>query len=166
MRGTKIFHWCTNFHVSSLRSWFFRAKGMLSQEALVDCKWFLYTKCTRNHNKHPPPTCLFLNFLGKSCTLLTAENSPSYTDIRVFKWCHQSCQWVSLKQKIWCESPVADLRGGGRDASLPLGQNFFIFMHFSRKIGQIVCWRPLWGWRTRSGKSWIRHWSLLSYLWL
>ena len=24
----------------------------------------------------------------------------------------------------------------------PLGQFFFIFMHFSRKIGQIVGWRP------------------------
>ena len=29
---------------------------------------------------------------------------------------------------------------------IPLRQNFFIFMQFSGKIGQIVCWSPLWGW--------------------
>ena len=48
---------------------------------------------------------------------------------------------------------MADL-GRARDApapfpSLPQGQNFFIFMQFSGKIGQIVDWRllgllPLW----------------------
>ena len=33
---------------------------------------------------------------------------------------------------------------GGRQgrAPPPLGQNFFIFMQFLRKIGQIVGWRP------------------------
>ena len=37
---------------------------------------------------------------------------------------------------------VADLRGGARDAHPPLSQDFFIFMQFSRKIRQIVGWRP------------------------
>ena len=39
------------------------------------------------------------------------------------------------------------LIGGSRG----LSQNFFIFMQFSEKIGQIIGWRP-------SGKSSIRHW--------
>ena len=50
----------------------------------------------------------------------------------------------------WCKDhfiestkPVADL-GGGRErrAPPPLAQNFFIFMQFSGKIGQIIGWRP------------------------
>ena len=37
---------------------------------------------------------------------------------------------------------MVDLRGHpGR--ALPPGQNFFIFMQFLEKIGQIVGWRPL-----------------------
>ena len=36
--------------------------------------------------------------------------------------------------------------GGSRGAKDDrLGPNFFIFMQFSRKIIQIVCWRPLSG---------------------
>ena len=35
---------------------------------------------------------------------------------------------------------------GARDARSPLAQNVFIFMQFSGKIGQIIGWRPLWGW--------------------
>ena len=41
--------------------------------------------------------------------------------------------------------PVADLRGGARDACPPpppVRQNFFIFMQFSGKIRPIVSWRP------------------------
>ena len=40
--------------------------------------------------------------------------------------------------KLWT---VADLRGGAGDA--PPVQNFFIFMQFLGKIGQIIGWRPL-----------------------
>ena len=51
--------------------------------------------------------------------------------------------------------PVADLRGGARDARPPGGPNSFIFMQFSaKKIGwhtHFGSWRPPWG------KSWIRH---------
>ena len=36
---------------------------------------------------------------------------------------------------------VADLRVSSRDA--PPGQNFVIFMQFSGKVLQIVCWHPL-----------------------
>ena len=36
------------------------------------------------------------------------------------------------------DDSVADL-GGARDASPPLDQNFFIFMQFLGKIGQLVC---------------------------
>ena len=37
-------------------------------------------------------------------------------------------------------------KGGVSDARPPLAQNFFIFMQFSGKIGQIIGWRPpLWG---------------------
>ena len=40
---------------------------------------------------------------------------------------------------ILCVSlAVADLEGRGTPP--PLGHNFFIFMQFSGKIGQIVCW--------------------------
>ena len=42
---------------------------------------------------------------------------------------------------------MADLGGAGGARPAPLGQNFFVFMQFLGKIGQIVCWRPLWGWR-------------------
>ena len=40
--------------------------------------------------------------------------------------------------------PVADLRGRARGTCTPppLAQNFFIFMQFSGKIGQIIGWRP------------------------
>ena len=49
--------------------------------------------------------------------------------------------WINIEYET-----VADLRGGARDA--PLAQNFFIFMQFSGKIGQIIGWRPpLWAWR-------------------
>ena len=43
--------------------------------------------------------------------------------------------------------------GGARDACTPLhlAQNVFIFMQFLGKISQII------GWRTPSGKSWIRY---------
>ena len=37
---------------------------------------------------------------------------------------------------------VVDLKGA-QELHPRLGQNFFIFMQFSGKIGQIVCWRPL-----------------------
>ena len=47
--------------------------------------------------------------------------------------------------------------GGVRDAHPSLGQNF-IFMQFWGKLGQIVCWCSIQGWRPPSGKSWIRHW--------
>ena len=36
---------------------------------------------------------------------------------------------------------VADLRGA-RPPRPPMAQNFFIFMQFSGKIGQIIGWRP------------------------
>ena len=54
--------------------------------------------------------------------------------------------------------PVADLRGGrrARDAPPPT-QNFFIFMQFSGKIGQIIGWPPPLGLAPPPGKSWIRH---------
>ena len=39
--------------------------------------------------------------------------------------------------------PVADLKGASRDA--PPAQNFFIFMQFSGKIGQIIGWCPHFG---------------------
>ena len=32
----------------------------------------------------------------------------------------------------------------GQGRASPRGQNFFIFMQFSRKNSQIVCWCPLW----------------------
>ena len=40
-----------------------------------------------------------------------------------------------------------NLSGRSKEAPLPLGQNFFIFMwvFFWGKIGQIVCWCPLLG---------------------
>ena len=37
---------------------------------------------------------------------------------------------------------MADLRGGARPSRPPLAQNFFIFVQFSGKIGQIIGWRP------------------------
>ena len=38
---------------------------------------------------------------------------------------------------------VADLGGGDKGrAPPPLDQNFFIFMQFSGKFGQIIGWRP------------------------
>ena len=36
-------------------------------------------------------------------------------------------------------------KGGMRDACPPLAQNFFIFMQFLGKIGQIIGWRPSLG---------------------
>ena len=45
--------------------------------------------------------------------------------------------------------PLADV-GGARDTRPP-APNFFIFMQFSGKIGQIIGWCPLWGWRTPLG---------------
>ena len=39
---------------------------------------------------------------------------------------------------------AADLGGGGRPLRPRLDQNFLIFMHFPRKIAQIVGWRTLW----------------------
>ena len=51
-------------------------------------------------------------------------------------------------------------KGGARDARPPLAQNFFIFMQFSAKIGQIIGWRPPppFGVSAPSSeKSWIRH---------
>ena len=56
--------------------------------------------------------------------------------------------------------PVADLREGceGRTPPPPLAQNFFIFMQFSGKIGQIIGWCPPFGVSAPfSGKSWIHH---------
>ena len=38
---------------------------------------------------------------------------------------------------------VADLREGAKGRAPLAGQNFFIFMHFLGKIGQIVCWPPI-----------------------
>ena len=47
-----------------------------------------------------------------------------------------------------------------RDARAPPAQNFFIFMQFLRKIGQIIGWRPLFGVSApSSGKSWFRYWE-------
>ena len=45
---------------------------------------------------------------------------------------------------------------GAQGRRTPPGQNFFIFMQFLGKIGQIVGWNPLRGWRP-SGKYWVRH---------
>ena len=55
--------------------------------------------------------------------------------------------------------PLADLRGGARDARPPPGgPNSFIFMQFSANIWKIIALlgvgAPPWG------KSWIRHWIL------
>ena len=36
---------------------------------------------------------------------------------------------------------------GARGARAAPGPNFFIFIQLSGKIGQIVCWNPLRGWR-------------------
>ena len=53
---------------------------------------------------------------------------------------------------------MADLRGARGTRAPPLAQNFFIFMQFSGKIGQIIGWRPPFGVSApSSGKSWIRH---------
>ena len=53
---------------------------------------------------------------------------------------------------------VVYLRVSVRDACPPLTQNFFIFMQFSEKIGQIIGWYPpLELAPPSSGKSWIRH---------
>ena len=53
---------------------------------------------------------------------------------------------------------VTDLRGGREGRVPPLAQNFFIFMQFSGKIGQIIGWCPPFGVSApSSGKSWIRH---------
>ena len=73
-----------------------------------------------------------------------------------------SLLWVlSLSLELWvdnkfeflvdlyssAEVTVADLKGPHGRAP-PLGQNVFIFMQFSGKIGQIVGWRSLWGCHT------------------
>ena len=53
---------------------------------------------------------------------------------------------------------VADLRGA-RGTRAPPVHNFFIFMQFSGKIGQIIGWHPppFGVSAPSSGKSWIRH---------
>ena len=50
--------------------------------------------------------------------------------------------------------PLADLRGGARDARPPPGgPNSFDFMQFFRKFGNFVCWRPpLGSWRPLLGE--------------
>ena len=49
-------------------------------------------------------------------------------------------------------------KGGHEGCTPPLAQNFFIFMQFSGKIGQIIGWCPPFGVSApSSGKSWIRH---------
>ena len=48
--------------------------------------------------------------------------------------------------------PVADLRGGARDASPPGGSNSFNFMLFFGNFGKIVCWHPPEGWRPHPGE--------------
>ena len=48
-------------------------------------------------------------------------------------------------------------RKGARNALSPFGPISFIFMQFSATFCQII------GWRTPSGKSWIRHW-LVTFL--
>ena len=50
---------------------------------------------------------------------------------------HQVARWSS--QGRTRQEAVEDLRGHEKGA--PPGQNFFIFMQFSGKFGQIVCWR-------------------------
>ena len=52
---------------------------------------------------------------------------------------------VALKtgvQRQRDHNTVADLRGREGRVPSPLAQNFFIFMQFSGKIGQIIGWRP------------------------
>ena len=50
--------------------------------------------------------------------------------------------------------------GSSRDTPLS-GQFFFSFMHFKKKIGQVIRWRPLWAWSPSPvKKSWIRYWML------
>ena len=57
-------------------------------------------------------------------------------------------------------------KGGREGRAPPLAQNFFIFMQFSGKIGQIIGWRPPFGISApSSGKSWIRHWEGPPWLW-
>ena len=66
------------------------------------------------------------------------------------------CKLVFLNQMVQCHRtsgpcPVADLRGGVRDA--PPGPNSFNFMQFLGKFGKIVCWRPhLEDWRPLLGE--------------
>ena len=50
---------------------------------------------------------------------------------------------ISMTIQQMLQEPVADLRGGVRGMRAPpLDQNFFIFMQFSGKIGQIIGWCP------------------------
>ena len=60
-------------------------------------------------------------------SLCTECQQKEFTDVK-----QKMCEWG-----VWGGGTVADLRGGARDAP-PLAQNFFIFMQFLGKIGQII----------------------------
>ena len=53
------------------------------------------------------------------------------------------------------------IQGRGRYVRAPLGPISYIFMQFSAKLCQIICWRTPTppGLVFPTGKSWIRHWK-------
>ena len=85
---------------------------------------------------------LSLHVLTTFCVLiqLTTILHANYSDLALICQVSQS-PWRSMNLCIHLK-PVADLRGHEGRTPLPLGQNFFIFMQFSGKIGQIIGWHP------------------------
>ena len=82
-------------------------------------------------------------------------NSCDLSSKGSFTRCDSDCDvTVSRMNTHWY--PRSGGSKGARPSRPPLGQIFFIFMQFPGKIGQIIGWRPLGGWCTPSGRSWIR----------
>ena len=83
------------------------------------------------------------------CEILRALDSQKLSQITSLPW-RNKIYYVTGLSNLNFKNIFSGRSKGGRKgrAPPPLDQNFFIFMQFSGKIGQIIGWRPPWGWRT------------------
>ena len=115
---------------------FFRCPG---------CKYQHLKIC---ENDYRNPFLDNINNITVSPEPTNAEHSTLYYEIIGF----------GLLVALLCVSCSGGSKGGRERRAPPPAQNFFIFMQFSGKIGQIIGWRPPFGVSApSSGKSWIRH---------
>ena len=146
------------FYLNNLLRYFVRIKWRVAQ------RWWetfmLFHLCIIRTDQHGKLRHIYnSSVLGSNSSLWRIWHNETYKRSRVtahfmsrtagiqFSIIHGGAKHHRIENILVCFSGGSKERRKGRAPPPPLGQIFFIFMQFSGKIRQIVCWRP------PSGKS-------------